>query len=672
MSKFPTLPDQKLTTMPGGVPFIVGNEAAERFSFYGMKTILVVFMTQYLMSASGQCAFMSEAEARENLAWFTASAYFFPVIGAIIADAILGKYLTIMLLSWVYCLWHLALALMDMPPAALEASFEPKTWMLIGLFLIAVGSGGIKPCVSAHVGDQFGAGNKHLLSKVFGWFYFSINFGSFFSTLLTPWLLKWHGPGWAFGVPGVLMFVATVVFWMGRHRFVHVQPRGFAFIRETFSGDGLRTILKLIPVYLFISVFWSLYDQTGGAWVLQAGRMDREFLGVEWLESQVQAINPLLILAFIPLFSYVIYPAISKVFPLTPIRRISIGLFITVAAFGLSGLIESWIDQGLTPNIRWQLLAYVIITAAEVMVSITGLEFSYTQAPPQMKSFVMSLFLLTVSVGNVFTAIVNNVIQVPSRLDGVQAAVSTHTARNGDLDGGGLEASLRDLGATFVKDAEAWKVTLSSGRADDGLAFAIAPNGSIGAVETAADPAIAEARARIEQAWRDSGASDAERRLPTAAEGERIVAGILDPWGHPLAYRLVSPDRFALESVGPDGCARSDDDIRSVTTLTLPETGSATDEPLDWRDRHVPCAKDDVLTGVAEATFTSRLSIGGGELLAGADYYWFFTAFMAIAAALFVFVAMVYRPKEYIQGEVDAPEPNAVERREILGRLDDR
>ena len=672
MSKFPTLPDQKLTTMPGGVPFIVGNEAAERFSFYGMKTILVVFMTQYLMSASGQCAFMSEAEAWENLAWFTASAYFFPVIGAIIADAILGKYLTIMLLSWVYCLGHLALALMDMPPAALEASFEPKTWMLIGLFLIAVGSGGIKPCVSAHVGDQFGAGNKHLLSKVFGWFYFSINFGSFFSTLLTPWLLKWHGPGWAFGVPGVLMFVATVVFWMGRHRFVHVQPRGFAFIRETFSGDGLRTILKLIPVYLFISVFWSLYDQTGGAWVLQAGRMDREFLGVEWLESQVQAINPLLILAFIPLFSYVIYPAISKVFPLTPIRRISIGLFITVAAFGLSGLIESWIDQGLTPNIRWQLLAYVIITAAEVMVSITGLEFSYTQAPPQMKSFVMSLFLLTVSVGNVFTAIVNNVIQVPSRLDGVQAAVSTHTARNGDLDGGGLEASLRDLGATFVKDAEAWKVTLSSGRADDGLAFAIAPNGSIGAVETAADPAIAEARARIEQAWRDSGASDAERRLPTAAEGERIVAGILDPWGHPLAYRLVSPDRFALESVGPDGGARSDDDIRSVTTLTLPETCSATDEPLDWRDRHVPCAKDDVLTGVAEATFTSRLSIGGGELLAGADYYWFFTAFMAIAVALFVFVAMVYRPKEYIQGEVDAPEPNAVERREILGRLDDR
>ncbi len=215
-------------------------------------------------------------------------------------------------------------------------------------------------------------------------------------------------------------------------------------------------------------------------------------------------------------------------------------------------------------------------------------------------------------------------------------------------------------------------MTLSSERADDGLAFAIAPNGSIGSIETAADPAIAEAQARIEQAWRDSGSTDAARSLPTAADGERIVAGIVDPWGHPLSYRLVSPDRFALESMGPDGAVRSNDDIRTVTTLTLPETGEAPDEPLDWRDRHVPCAKDDVLTGVAEATFTTRLSIGGGELLAGADYYWFFTTVMAIAAALFVFVAMVYRPKEYIQGEGDAPEPDAFERRENLGRLDDR
>ncbi len=667
MSTFQTLPDQTRTGMPGGVPYIVGNEAAERFSFYGMKTILVVFMTQYLMSASGTCDFFGEAEARENLAWFTASAYFFPVIGAIVADAILGKYLTIMILSWVYCLGHLALALMDMPSAALEATFEPKTWLLIGLFLIAVGSGGIKPCVSAHVGDQFGRGNKHLLSKVFGWFYFSINFGSFFSTLLTPWLLKWYGPSWAFGVPGVLMFIATVVFWMGRHRFVHVQPRGFAFIRETFTGDGLRTILKLIPVYLFISVFWSLYDQTGGAWVLQAARMDREFLGVEWLESQVQAINPLLILAFIPLFSYAIYPAISKVFPLTPIRRISIGLFITVAAFGLSGLIESWIDQGLTPNIRWQLLAYVIITAAEVMVSITGLEFSYTQAPPQMKSFVMSLFLLTVSVGNVFTAIVNNVIQVDSRLDPAVAAVSAATGEDG-FSAQALEAEFKRLGIAFESAAEGWTVTLSEGRADDGIAFAIAGDGTIGEPRTAADQAFSEGRRRIESSWADNGET-----LPTPDEGASLIDGLADPWGRPLAYRLVDADRYELESLGPDGELATVDDVRSSVRLQRPEALDAPSGPANWRTRNVPCATEETPPAdQAEARFVSTVSVGGGESLRGADYYWFFTAMMAIAAVLFVFVALVYKPREYIQGDDETPDSDAFERRETVGGLDDR
>jgi len=672
MSTYPSLPPQDLVTMPRGVPYIVGNEAAERFSFYGMKTILVVFMTQYLMNAAGQCSFFSEAQARENLAWFTASAYFFPVIGAIIADAFLGKYLTIMILSWVYCLGHLALALMDLPPAALQATFEPQTWLLIGLLLIAIGSGGIKPCVSAHVGDQFGRGNKHLLSKVFGWFYFSINFGSFFSTLLTPWLLKWHGPAWAFGVPGVLMLLATVVFWMGRHSFVHVRPRGLAFIRETFTGPGLRTILKLVPVYLFISVFWSLYDQTGGAWVLQAAKMDRTFLGIEWLESQVQAINPLLILAFIPLFSYLIYPAFSRVFPLTPVRRISLGLFITVAAFGLSGLIESWIDQGLTPNIKWQLLAYVVITAAEVMVSITGLEFSYTQAPPQMKSFVMSLFLLTVSVGNVFTAIVNNAIQVPSRMDPVVAAISEARRPDGVLDGSGFESALRGRSLAFEAQDQSWKVVVPGERAEDALALEVGRRGERGEVSTSADAALADARGRVEDDWRASGGSDAVRVLPTTPKGEAILEGIADPWGGPIRYRLVSGDAYLVASDGPDRTRLTADDLRSMVSLSLPAGEPQTKGPPDWRATHVPCAADAAPVGITVATFAASTAVGGGEMLEGADYYWFFTAVMAVAAILFVFVAMVYRPRDFIQGDDHQPEPSLADREAMIGRLDDR
>lgn len=411
MGKYLTAPVPS-TEMPKGIPFIVGNEAAERFSFYGMKTILFVFMTEFLRTSTGDPAFFTATEGREWVSWFVASAYFFPVIGAIISDALIGKYRTILWLSIVYCLGHLSLALIDLPPAMLQASFEPKVWLGVGLALVAIGSGGIKPCVSANVGDQFGKSNQHLMSKVFGWFYFSINFGSFFSTLLTPWLLKNAGPGWAFGVPGILMGIATIIFWLGRYKFVHIPPVGMGkYIDEFVSGGGFKTLLKLLPIYLFVACFWSLYDQSGSAWVEQANKMNLDFMGITWLESQVQAINPLLILCYIPLFTYLVYPAINKVFPLTPLRKISMGFFLTVIAFGLSAVIEQWIVDGGKPSIAWQILAYVILTAAEVMVSITCLEFSYTQAPPKMKSFIMSMYLLSVSGGNAFTALVNRFTQ---------------------------------------------------------------------------------------------------------------------------------------------------------------------------------------------------------------------------------------------------------------------
>jgi proton-dependent oligopeptide transporter, POT family len=398
-SKYLTAPLPS-TDMPPGVPYIVGNEMAERFSYYGMRSILVVFMTHYLMNRNGSQEVMSEETAKYWYHLFLSGVYFFPVLGALLSDGLLGKYRTIIWLSLVYCLGHAALAADD-----------TRLGLAVGLTLIAVGSGGIKPCVSANVGDQFGALNKHLLEKVYGWFYFSINFGSFFSTLLTPYLLKHHGPGWAFGVPGIFMLLATWLFWLGRHKFVHVPPGGLGFLHEVFSAEGLATLGKLVLIYAFVAVFWSLYDQTSSAWILQAEKMDRHMFGIEMDAAQTHAANPIIILAFIPLFSYLVYPAINRVFPLTMLRKIGIGLFVTAGAFCLSAVIESWIVDGYTPHIGWQFLAYAVVTAAEVMVSITGLEFSYTQAPPKMKSVVMSLWLLAVSAGNLLTALVNRFIQ---------------------------------------------------------------------------------------------------------------------------------------------------------------------------------------------------------------------------------------------------------------------
>src|SRR5438445_2493993 len=220
----------KTDKMPPGVPYIVGNEAAERFSYYGMNSILVIFMTKYLLDPQGHSAQMGEAQADAWYHTFVSCLYFLPLLGAFLGDAVLGKFRTILFLSIVYCFGHLALAI-----------DHTRFGLAIGLGLIALGAGGIKPCVSANVGDQFGASNQHLLPRVFSWFYFSINFGSAFSTILIPELLERFGPKIAFGTPGVFMFIATVVFWFGRRKFVHITPAGARnYVKEIFHHEHLE------------------------------------------------------------------------------------------------------------------------------------------------------------------------------------------------------------------------------------------------------------------------------------------------------------------------------------------------------------------------------------------------------------------------------------------------
>jgi len=426
---------QKTSKLPSGIGFIIGNEAAERFSFYGMRSVLLAYMTIYLVQPNGESAIFKEKEAEAWVHLFVGSAYFFPLIGGILADAFWGKYRTILSLSLFYCLGHGCLAMMGILG-------DTRTLLFAGLVLIAVGAGGIKPCVSAHVGDQFNIRNNHLLTQVFGWFYFSINIGAFLSGLLTPFLLEatreagslgeriypivepWvgeklvnepiFGPHYAFGLPGILMAIATFIFWLGRKQFAHIPPRGKIYFKETFSGENLPAILRLCSIFAFVVIFWALFDQIGTLWQIQARSLDRVLPdwipligGSEMLAAQVSAIwNPLFILLLIPVFSYIIYPFFSQFFEVTPLRKIGFGLWVMGFAFTLVALLQERIDLGESPNMGWQILACLLLTGSEVLVSITCLEFAYTQAPKEMKSFVMAIFLLTVSLGNYFTSAV--------------------------------------------------------------------------------------------------------------------------------------------------------------------------------------------------------------------------------------------------------------------------
>lgn len=389
------------TGLPPGIACIIGNEAAERFSYYGMRAVLVVYMTQYLLNTEGQPAPMSPEAAKAHFHLFVSAAYFTPLLGALLSDIWLGKYRTIMLLSLVYCLGHLALSLND-----------TATGLMLGQALIALGAGGIKPCVSAHLGDQFADANRHRLSRAYGWFYWAINLGAFASMLITPWLLAVRGPAWAFGLPAVLMLLAVLVFRAGRYRYAHVPPTGYRQFLVTLRQDGgLSCLARLTPIYLCLAVFWALFDQTGSSWVLQAQAMEAHVAGVTLLPSQIQAANPLLILLLTPLFHYGVYPALARHVEVTAVGKISVGMVLAAASFALAAWIQGWIDTGEHPSILWQLAAYLLLTASEVMVSVTGLEFAYTQAPGALKSLVMSLFMVSVAVGNLLTALVNQSIQ---------------------------------------------------------------------------------------------------------------------------------------------------------------------------------------------------------------------------------------------------------------------
>ena len=384
--------------MPSGIPFIVANEFAERFCYYGINAILTIYMTQFLR--------IGDAEATTFHSLFKSGAYFFPGRRRDHLGRLLGKFRTIMTFSLAYAAGCGILALVPGTPG-----------LLIGLGLVAFGTGGIKPCVSTNVGDQFTNKNQHLIERAFSYFYLAINAGSSISIFFCPVLLKNYGPKLAFGMPAMAMLVATFVFWLGRKKFAVVPPAGKAWLRDVFSKEGLKTIGSLAIIYLFVACFWALWDQSNGqTWTLQAesSLMDKDIgFGFTVLPAQIQVVNGLFILGMVPIFTFGIYPLVGKFFKVTPLRKIGIGLFLVSSSFMIVSSIESRIQSGQVVSVWWQILAYLVLTASEVLVSITALEFSYKQAPIRMKSFIMALFLLSTSVGNLMTAGVNHAMIRP-------------------------------------------------------------------------------------------------------------------------------------------------------------------------------------------------------------------------------------------------------------------
>ncbi|XP_036449452.1 solute carrier family 15 member 2 [Colossoma macropomum] len=393
------------TNYPLSIAFIVVNEFCERFSYYGMKAVLTLYFIHYLHWNKNLSTAVYHA--------FSGLCYFTPIIGAIIADSWLGKFKTIIYLSIVYVIGHVIKSVGAIPDVG-DSTVHIALSML-GLILIAFGTGGIKPCVAAFGGDQFEEEHTEERRKFFSIFYMSINAGSVLSTIITPILrgdVQCFGGdcyALAFGVPAALMVIATVVFIAGSGLYNKAPPEGNVLLNvckcigcaisnrwrrpknspkrdhwldwaeEKYSKrliQEIKMVLRVLVLYIPLPMFWALFDQQGSRWTLQATRMNMDFGGAFVIKpDQMQMLNALLILVFIPIFDMGVYPLVGLCrIKLTPLKKMAAGMILAALAFCAATVVEVNVIKTVveTPPAKECLLQVLNFADGDVSVQIPG------------------------------------------------------------------------------------------------------------------------------------------------------------------------------------------------------------------------------------------------------------------------------------------------------------
>ncbi|KAJ8252908.1 hypothetical protein GJAV_G00206890 [Gymnothorax javanicus] len=436
---------------PISIFFIVVNEFCERFSYYGMRAVLVLYFRYFLR--------WDDDTATSIYHTFVALCYLTPILGAIVADSWLGKFKTIVYLSIVYALGQGVLAVSavhDITDHNRDGSPDDLTFhvalSMIGLILIALGTGGIKPCVAAFGGDQFDDHQEKQRSTFFSVFYLSINAGSLLSTVITP-ILRAQECGihttqkcypLAFGVPAALMVVALVVFIVGNNMYIKAAPKGNIMLevckciwfavknrfvhrskeypkREHWMDwaeekyDKLliaqvKMVLKVMFLYIPLPMFWALFDQQGSRWTLQATTMDGNFGLLTIQPDQMQTVNPILILVLVPIVDSVVYPLIKKCgLNFTPLKRMTVGMLLAGLAFVAAALVQIEIDKTLPvfPSSTESQLKFINLGSSPLQIATPNndpITVEAFQASANFETFTEDN--ITITVGTSFTSII--------------------------------------------------------------------------------------------------------------------------------------------------------------------------------------------------------------------------------------------------------------------------
>ena len=404
-----------LLNHPAGFWFIFWGELAERCSYYGMRAILATYMVERLG--------LSKADGGTYVSLFIAACYFLPLLGAWIADTFLGKYLTIVIFSLPYILGHVILGFENFPALA------------IALVLLAMGSGVIKPNISPLMGltyDQYRPGQEQLRSNAFGIFYMSINIGAAISQIAVPYIRTTYDSYWlAFLFPAVLMAVAFTIFALGKPFYARE-----VISRKAKTPDEralqLSVVAQVGVLFFLVMFFWAIFDQASSTWIFFAKtymNMDLFVFGYQVDAEMMQAINPILIVVLLPVTTVLWTALDARGIRVRATDKMIIGFLLTAMCMGVMAytgfavgeatpqaqlhngmpvlkdgvpVIEDFVPEAQKVTIKWQALAYLFVTIAEILISVTGLELAFVAAPKSMKSFVTSLWLLSVGMANLF------------------------------------------------------------------------------------------------------------------------------------------------------------------------------------------------------------------------------------------------------------------------------
>ena len=375
---------------PHGFWFIFWGELAERASFYGMRTLLLLYMVDKLG--------FTDANSSTVVSSFVAACYILPIVGGYIADRWLGKFRTIIYFAIPYIAGHIILG-----------TFNTEVGLFTALALLAGGSGTIKPNISTLMGLMYQKqGKSHLLTQAFSWFYMAINIGAASTQLTLPFIRDHYGYSVAFMAPTIMMAVSLGIFYLGKKHYPEEDVRAYQQTERTPEQrhEERAVLFRLSGLFLMVVFFWSIFDQSYSTWTLLA----RDYMNLETpfgriAPDAIQGINPVLIVVMTPFFAW-LWTRLDKRAGgrLASPRKMMIGFVLVTSCMALMAVAGYFAAQNKI-SVLWEVGAYILVTMGELCISVVGLQLAFEEAPAHMKSRITGVWLTTTFLGNLLAGL---------------------------------------------------------------------------------------------------------------------------------------------------------------------------------------------------------------------------------------------------------------------------